>query len=74
MVFSRSDSGKGGEILTAKELARLVYNMRRSQQDYFKTRSSDSLDESKRLEAEVDKQVKEILWGQKGLFDERNDD
>jgi hypothetical protein len=54
--------------MTAKELARLVYNMRRAQQVYFKHRSRDALEESKRLEKEVDSKVKEILWGQQDLF------
>jgi hypothetical protein len=54
--------------MTAKELARLVYNMRRAQKQYFKTRGSDALEESKRLEKEVDSKVKEILWGQSRLF------
>lgn len=56
--------------MTTKELARLVYNMRQAQDAYWKSpRKPGSLNEAKRLERELDKAVKEILWGQPKLFE-----
>ena len=55
--------------MTVKELARMVYEMRKAQKEYFKGRGSDSLEESKRLEREIDKTVEEVLRGQGSLFD-----
>lgn len=43
------------------ELARRVQRMRHAQKLYFRTRSVESLDESKRLERELDKLVDEII-------------
>ncbi|MBQ6773937.1 MAG: hypothetical protein IJP48_07765 [Synergistaceae bacterium] len=45
----------------AKKLAQLVQDMRDSQKRYFKTRDKDALIESKRLEAQVDKYVSDIM-------------
>ena len=56
--------------MTLKELAQLVYNVRSAQTRYFKTKSNETLEESKRLERELDGHVKEILWGQPKLFGE----
>jgi hypothetical protein len=47
--------------MEAVALARLVADMRRSQKDYFRTRSSAALEESKRLEKAVDAAVREAL-------------
>jgi hypothetical protein len=50
------------------DFARLVASMRAAQRKYFRTRSYDDLDESKRLEREVDAALKEALEPQKKLF------
>jgi hypothetical protein len=47
--------------MTRNELARLVLNMRKAQKAYFKSRSSVVLEESKRLERQVDLAVEECL-------------
>lgn len=50
--------------MTAKEFFDLVAEMREKQKEYFRTRSSSVLSESKTLERRVDdeiKQVKQIL-------------
>lgn len=45
----------------------LVFDMRTAQKRYFRTRSHDDLQESKRLERLVDEELK--ADGQKSLFD-----
>lgn len=49
-------------------LAALVKAMRDAQRTYFKTRSTDALEMSKRLEREVDAIVASILSPQESLF------
>ncbi len=44
-----------------QEFAILVRNMRNKQKEYFKTRARDTLIDSKKLEAAVDKRVAELL-------------
>jgi hypothetical protein len=53
--------------MTVTELAKLVAEMRRAQTEYFRTRSSASLEKSKGLEKQVDNAVKECLEAP-GLF------
>ena len=50
--------------MTARELAELVQQMRDEQRAYFKTRATDHLEESKRLEKQVDVAVRSILQRQ----------
>lgn len=50
------------------ELAELVVNMRHAQTEYFRTRSSSALEDSKRKERKVDEACRAILDGQKKLF------
>lgn len=45
--------------MTTGEFADLVQEMRTAQKTYFKTRSKESLDKSKYLEAKVDKLLEE---------------
>lgn len=47
--------------MTTIELARKVQAMRTAQKVYFKSRDIKSLDQSKRLERELDKLLAEIL-------------
>ena len=47
--------------MTAAELARLVVEMRRAQRQYFRTRTPDALEASKRLEKAVDEAVRDVL-------------
>lgn len=47
--------------MTAVELCKLVADMRRSQREYFRLRSTAALEESKRLEKAVDRAIEEIL-------------
>lgn len=54
--------------MTLTELAELVANMRHAQKEYFRTRSDSALEESKRLEKRVDDACREILDGQRKLF------
>ena len=54
--------------MTTTELATLVAEMLHAQKDYFRTRSSSALEESKRLERRVDEACRAILDGQKKLF------
>jgi hypothetical protein len=49
------------DAMTAIELAQRVQAMRHAQKLYFRTRTSKALDESKRLERELDKLVDEII-------------
>lgn len=51
-------------------LAKLVQAMRHAQAMFFKLRNQKTLDESKRLEREVDHMVKSILNPQRSLFDD----
>lgn len=46
--------------MTAKEFFQLVARMRKAQQEYFKTRSGASLQDSKRYEKEVDAEIKRV--------------
>jgi hypothetical protein len=52
---------KGFDAMIAIELARRVQAMRQAQKLYFRTRTHEALDESKRLERELDKLVEEIV-------------
>jgi phosphate uptake regulator len=54
--------------VTAVELARLVAEMRRVQKAYFRTRTRGALEDSKRLERDVDRAVEGVLR-QPTLFD-----
>lgn len=54
--------------MTTIELARCVREMRQAQKAYFKERTLESLDESKLLERQVDKTVKEILEDKPALL------
>lgn len=56
--------------MTAPELANLVAKMRHAQKEYFRTRSTSALEESKRLERKVDDACQAILDGQKKMFEE----
>ena len=56
--------------MTLTELAQLVKEMREAQKLYFRDRSPQLLDHSKRLERELDLTCKVILDRQKVLFDE----
>jgi flagellar basal body-associated protein FliL len=47
--------------MTTLELARRVKAVRDAQKAYFRDRTGEDLEESKRLERELDKIVKEIL-------------
>ena len=59
-------------MLGEKDLARLVRAMRSMQKRYFRDRTRGELQESKRLEAEVDRAVEAILSApaQASLFEE----
>jgi len=57
------------KTMTAETLASLVAEMRHAQKEYFRTRSTSALEESKRLEAKVDRCVDRILDEQTTLFD-----
>lgn len=46
--------------MTTKDFIDLVCRMRSAQKQYFRTRSLADLDESKRLERDVDKALREI--------------
>ena len=46
--------------MSAKKFYNLVVNMRKAQRDYFRTRSIRSLNESKRLEAQVDAEIERV--------------
>jgi hypothetical protein len=50
-----------GQSMSAKELAELVVKVRAVQQSYFRTRSPETLEESRRLERLLDKAAEEIL-------------
>ena len=56
--------------MNVTELANLVAEMRHAQKDYFRTMSTSALEESKRLENRVYTACREILDGQKKMFDE----
>ncbi len=47
--------------MTAIELARRVREMRRAQVRYFRERTVEALDESRRLERELDRTLAEII-------------
>ena len=46
--------------MNAKEFFNLVSRMREAQKEYFKTRSSLDLRESKKLEAEIDAEIERV--------------
>lgn len=46
--------------MTAREFYNVVVKMRKAQRDYFRTRSIRSLNESKRLEAQVDAEIERV--------------
>ena len=47
--------------MTAIELARRVVEMRKAQKTYFREKTWEALEESKKLERELDKVVAEII-------------
>ncbi|MBO5018132.1 MAG: hypothetical protein J6J71_03220 [Prevotella sp.] len=46
--------------MKAREFYNLVVKMRKAQRDYFRTRSIRPLNESKRLEAQVDAEIERV--------------
>ena len=52
--------------MDAKQFFNLVSSMRKSQREYFSTRSRDALERSKRLEKEVDMEIERVLTITKG--------
>lgn len=56
--------------MTPQELAKVVAEMRHSQMEYFRTRSTSALAEAKRLERKVDHCCEMILDDQGRLFEE----
>ncbi len=54
--------------MTAIELARRVKAVRDAQRRYFKSRTIEALDESRRLERELDKAIREILEDRPALL------
>lgn len=48
-------------MLTASELAQLVFDTRKAQARYFKDRTQSALVESKALEKKLDNEVEKIL-------------
>jgi hypothetical protein len=48
-------------MLNALELAALVNAMRQAQQQYFRSSTLSNLEAAKRVEREVDREVREIL-------------
>jgi hypothetical protein len=54
--------------VTLEEFAKLVAEMRSAQKEYFRTRSTSSLETSKRLEKQVDQALKETAGKQSQLF------
>ena len=49
--------------MTAAEFRRLVADMRKAQRDYFANTTSANLDRAKRLEREVDHELKDAARG-----------
>lgn len=47
----------------------LVAEMRHAQKEYFRTRSSSALEQSKRLERQVDEALREDRSGQRSLWE-----
>ena len=47
--------------MTAVELCELVAEMRRKQREYFRTKSTAALEESRRLERRADAAIEEVL-------------
>lgn len=56
--------------MNLKEFAALVAEMRDAQREYFRTRSGEVLERSKKLEKQVDHALKDINNNQPRLFDE----
>lgn len=54
--------------MTLDEFAALVQKMRNSQREYFRTKSGTALEESKRLEREVDKALQKLKDKQREMF------
>jgi hypothetical protein len=57
-----------GDDMNYQKFRSLVTEMRAAQKEYFRHRDSECLDRSKRLEREVDKELRET--GQAKLFEE----
>ena len=55
--------------MTLNEFAKLVSELRNAQREFFRTKNPAALDQSKRLEREVDRRCAEILDGQGQLFE-----
>ena len=63
--------------MTTIELAHQIRDVRAAQRTYFRERTMEALEESKRLERQLDKLVKEILEDKSALlpgFGESEDD
>ena len=63
-----------GGMMNYTEFVRLVYDMRRAQQDYFDRRTRSALELAKSLERRVDREALQILGDQVnveqvGMFD-----
>jgi hypothetical protein len=54
--------------VTLEEFTKLVADMRHAQKEYFRTRSTAALEQSKRLERRVDEALTQSAAGQKELF------
>ena len=52
--------------MNAKEFFYLVSDMRKAQKEYFSTRSNSALDKSKKLEREVDAEIRRVETITKG--------
>jgi len=56
--------------MTINEYAKLVNEMRTAQKDFFRTRSGTALEQSKRLERQVDEATRNIFDSRQGrLFE-----
>jgi len=54
--------------MTVEDLAELVQRMRTAQREYFRTKSSEALRAAKRLEAQVDRALRDVHSRQPSLF------
>lgn len=59
-------------MMTLRDLADLVADMRRAQKEYFRTRSLSALGTSKCLEQRVDKAIEGVIR-QPGLFPDEDE-
>lgn len=54
--------------MTNPDFIDLIKNMRSAQVEYFKTRTTDALKKSKKLERMVDREIKELETNQPKIF------